>query len=81
MTQADAKNAVNSIKLKLVKLLYDVDEEHETPVQEIINDVKQLESALCVRHFIPAPNCRPVTAAELSALCTASNVVIFQPAA
>lgn len=81
MTQTDARNAVNSIKMKLVKLLYDVDEAYETPVQEIINDVKQLESALSVRHFKPAPNCRSATAAELQRLAASSNVVIFNPAA
>ena len=79
MTQADAKNAVNSIKMKLVKLLYFVD--RETEVQEILNDVIELETQLSVRHFMPAPNCRPATISELSALCASSNVVMFPPAA
>lgn len=77
MKQIDARNAVNSIKMKLVKLLYDVDEAYETPLQEIINDVKQLESALSVRHFVHAPNCRRATPEELERLCSSSNVVIF----
>ena len=81
MTQIEARNAVNRLKMKLVQLLYDVDDRYESDVQDILNDASQLESSLSIRHFIPSPNCRPVTAAELQQLCTASNVVAFQPAA
>ena len=75
MTQTDAKNAVNNIKLKLVKLLYFVDRENE--VQEILNDVIELETQLSVRHFIHAPNCRRATPEELDRLCQSSNVFVF----
>ena len=77
MTQADAKNAVNSIKLKLIQLIYAVDEEHEDAVQVIIDEVKALEQSLSIRHFLPAPNCRKATPDELRQLCAASNVVMF----
>lgn len=81
MTQVEARNAVNSIKQQLIQLLYDVDDEHEHTVQVIIDDVKALEQSLSIRHFLPAPNCRPATAAELQQLAASANVVIFHPAA
>ena len=81
MTQVAARNAVNSIKLKLIQLIYDVDARYENDVQVIIDEVTALEQSLSIRHFLPSPNCRPVTAAELQQLCAASNVVIFNPAA
>lgn len=81
MTQADAKNAVNSIKLKLIQLIYDVDARYEADVQVIIDEVKALEQSLSIRHFIHGPNARPVTKEELAALRSSSNVVAFRPAA
>lgn len=80
MRQVEARNAVNSIKLKLIQLIYAVDEEHEDAVQTIIDEVKALEQSLSVRHFIPSANCRKATPDELRQLCAASNVVMF-PAA
>lgn len=81
MTQIEARNAVNSIKLKLIQLIYDVDEEHEDAVQIIIDEVKDLEQSLSIRHFIPSPNCRKATPEELRQLCASSNVVFLSPAA
>lgn len=81
MTQVETRNAVNSIKLKLIQLIYDVDAEHEHAVQAIIDDVLTLERSLSIRHFIHAPNCRPATKEELAALGASSNVVAFRPAA
>lgn len=81
MRQVETKNAVNSIKLKLIQLIYDVDARYEDDVQVIIDEVKALEQSLSIRHFIHAPNCRPVTKEELAALGAASNVVVFRPAA
>lgn len=81
MTKTDARNAVNSIKLKLIRLIHNIDNEHEDAVQVILDEVKALEQSLSIRHFIHAPNARPVTAEELAALRTSSNVVVFHPAA
>lgn len=81
MTQTDARNAVNSIKLKLIQLIYDVDAQYENNVQIIIDEVKALEQSLSIRHFLPSPNARPATPEELAALCASSNVVAFRPAA
>lgn len=80
MRQVEARNAVNSVKLKLIQLIYAVDEEHEDAVQAIIDEVKALEQSLSIRHFLPATNCRKATPDELRQLCAASNVVMF-PAA
>ena len=78
MTQAEARNAVNNIKMKVIRLMYDIDEQHEDAVQMIIDEVKALESALTMRSI--NPNCRRATPDELRQLCAASNVVMF-PAA
>lgn len=81
MTQPEARNAVNRIKLKVTRLLHDIDDYNEIPTEDILNDLIQLEQSLSIRHFIHAPNCRPATADELQQLCAASNVVMFPPAA
>lgn len=78
MTQAEARNAVNSIKMKVIRLMYEIDEPHEDAVQVIIDEVKTLETALTVKSI--TPNCRRATPDELRQLCAASNVVMF-PAA
>jgi hypothetical protein len=79
MTPSEANKAVNSIKLKLIQLIYDVDAEHEHDVQAIIDEVTALEQSLKIRHVQgrTAPNCRPATQEELESLCQSSNVVMF----
>ena len=81
MTKTDARNAVNSIKLKLIRLIHDIDNEHEDAVRVILDEVKTLEISLSIGHFNHPPNARPVTAEELAALRSSSNVVAFRPAA
>ena len=85
MTQADAKRAVRHILrgANALKELYQQEGFNNTLLPgfnamiEDLNDLlRQLEERKQAK-----PNCRPVTAAELSALCSASNVVTFQPAA
>lgn len=80
MTQIDARNAVNSIKLKLIQLFYDIDSRYEDDVQVILEETTALERSLSIRHFMPSPNCRKATPEELRQLCASSNVVVF-PAA
>lgn len=76
MSQNEARNAVNQIKLKMIKLMYKSSETNmSSDIEDILDDVKQLEANLQPR--FQAPNCRRVTREELEALCSASNVVIF----
>lgn len=82
MTQIEARNAVNRIKLRMMQLIVEMsDNDLDTQADEILTEIITLEQSLSIRHFIPAPNCRPATAAELQQLAAASNVVIFHPAA
>ena len=88
MTQADAKTAVRHIQ-RNVQALKDLmfryiqpplNSEIYVQIHLVIDDLNELEKQLSERKTA-TPNCRPVTAAELQQLCTASNVVAFQPAA
>lgn len=88
MTQADAKRAVKHIQRNM-QALKDAIFQHIQPplpaeiythIHLVIDDLNDLETQLTERKQA-TPNCRPVTAAELQQLCTASNVVAFQPAA
>ena len=81
MTQADAKNAVKRIRINLEKALQESKADLVFPrFNDVLSDIEDLEAQLNERKQA-TPNCRPVTAAELQQLCTASNVVTFQPAA
>ena len=83
MTQIDARNAVNRIKLTIICLMgSDMhEEEFDQSMDSLLNDVIDLERSLSVRHFLPAPNCRKATPEELRQLCASSNVVFLSPAA
>ena len=84
MTQADARNAVKRIKALLLHLQTACSVERPWQLTDrvsvILEEIQHMESQLETGKK-SLPNCRPVTAAELQQLCTASNVVTFQPAA
>ena len=74
MTQAEAKNAVKHIRQKIEAV------KNITDMLDILEDVRDLEKRMNERQQA-TPNARPATKEELSALCMASNVVAFRPAA
>lgn len=80
MTQVEARNAVERILDKLSNAVYLIDAPEDALIQDIINDVKAFKKQLYTSKPA-APNCRPATQDELTALCAASNVVAFRPAA
>lgn len=85
MTQVEARNAVQRIHDRLEDIYAHSgepgrDEQATDNIPSILYDLRELAKEFGVKRIV-TPNCRPATAAELSALCASSNVVIFPPAA
>lgn len=89
MTQAEARRKVENVHQRLIRLNSEIHTGFATMshIHEQLNAICEQMTALeidmqsAVRHFIHAPNARPATKDELAALCAASNVVAFRPAA
>lgn len=88
MTHADAKTAVRHVQ-RNVQALKDLLFKHIQPplpsdiymqLHVVIDDLTDLETHLTERKQA-TPNCRQLTPDEVQALCAASNVVAFRPAA
>ena len=85
MTQVDAKTAVRHLQRKANELvILHQDAADETIISSMIlslrDDIDDLARQLDLQRQ-SKPNCRPATKEELAALCAASNVVAFLPAA
>ena len=86
MTQREARNAVNRIQYNAKSLHAATQRDNVTPLMisialgSLVDDIDDLVKHLDERKQA-TPNCRPATTDELAALCAASNVVTFRPAA